>query len=154
MTGLVERDAIMTQRQDGTPLTLALALIDAIDSHELERVPDLYADDAQIEDPGGARFTGGEQLKKHLQGLIEAFPDIHHEVLSTIETDTAAAVQGRITGTHAGPLALPGRTIAPTERPIDLRFAFHVRTDNGRITRDDLYLDRADMMQQLGLAPG
>lgn len=151
MSGLVANEPTH-HRGARTPLALASALIKAIDSHDLEHVPSLYAEDAPIEDPGGARFVGGEQLKSHLQRLITAFPDIHHEVLHTIETDTAAAVQGRITGTHTGPLSLPGRTIAPTGRSIDLRFAFHVQANDGRITRDDLYLDRADMMSQLGLA--
>ena len=151
VTGLAANEHASRQQQR-TPLALARAPIDAIDSHDLDQVPDLYADDAPIEDPGGARFVGGEQLKPHLQRLIAAFPDIHHEVLHTIETDTGAAVQGRITGTHTGPLALPGNTIGPTGRTIDLRFAFHVQAQDGRITRDDLYLDRADMMDQLGLA--
>lgn len=140
------------RHSERTPLALATALIDSIDSHDLDPVPNLYADDAVIEDPGGARFVGGEQLTAHLQRLLVAFPDIHHEVLHTIETDTAAAVQGRITGTHTGPLSLPDRTIAPTGRTIELRFAFHVQAQDGRIVRDDLYIDRADMLRQLGLA--
>lgn len=140
------------QQRHNTPVALALALLHAIDSHDLDVVPDLYANDAEIEDPGGARFTGGQQLKPHLRQLIGAFPDIRHQVIHTIETDTAAAVQGRITGTHLGPITLPGQTISPTGRRIDLRFAFVVRAEGGRITLDDLYFDRADMMQQLGLA--
>lgn len=79
----------------------------------------LYADDAAIEDPGGARFVGGEQLMAHLDRLIEAFPDIRHEVIHTLETETAAAVQGRITGTHIGPLASrQGRSRRQTARSI------------------------------------
>lgn len=135
-----------------TPLALAQALIDAIDTHDLDAVPQLYAADAPIEDPGGARFTGGQQLKHHLQRLIDAFPDIHHEVIHTVETETSAVVQGRITATHDGPLTLPGQTVPATGRRIDLRFAFLVQAQHGRIVRDDLYLDRADMSEQLGLA--
>jgi predicted ester cyclase len=135
----------------GEPLELALALIRCIDDHALDRVPQLYADDARIEDPGGAKFVGGEQLKGHLARLVTAFPDIHHEVLHTIQDGSSAAVQGRITGTHTGPLALPGRTVEPTGRSIDLRFAFLIQAQDGRIVIDDLYLDRADMAAQLGL---
>ena len=152
MTGLAANQRETHQHSEPTPLALASALIESIDTHDLEAVPSLYADDAQIEDPGGARFVGGEQLRAHLERLITAFPDIHHDVLFTIETDTAAAVQGRITGTHTGPLPLPGNTVAPTGRTIDLRFAFHVQAEDGRIIRDDLYFDRADMFGQLGLA--
>jgi steroid delta-isomerase-like uncharacterized protein len=152
MTGLAANEPATHQQRQRTPLALAIALIDAIDSHDLEPVPDLYADDATIEDPGGTKFVGGEQLKAHLQRLITAFPDIRHQVLHMIETETAAAVQGCITGTHTGPLSLPSNTIAPTGRGIDLRFAFHVQAEHGRITRDNLYFDRADMLHQLGLA--
>jgi ketosteroid isomerase-like protein len=142
----------VSQDQHATPLVLAQALVEAIESHELDRVPALYAANTRIEDPGGAVFESGEALKAHLGRLIEALPDIHHEVIHTIESGDSAVIQGRITGTHTGPLELPAGTIPPTGRQIDLRFAFLVRARDGAIVRDDLYFDRADMFEQLGLA--
>ena len=95
--------------------------------------------------PGAQQYQGG------VGGDCGGDEREPHEVLHPIETADSAAIQGRITGTHNGPPALPGRSIPATGRPIDLRFAFLIRGENDRISRDDLYLDRADMIQQLGI---
>lgn len=72
-------------------------------------------------------------------------------MLHTILSHDSAAIQGRIVATHTGPLALPSGTVPPSGRTLDLRFALLVEARDGQIVRDDLYFDRLDLSEQLGL---
>jgi ketosteroid isomerase-like protein len=128
---------------------IAVAFLATIDRHDLDRIPDFYAEDARIEDPGGAVFHGGAALKPHIGRLVTAFPDIRHHVELVTASADSAAVQGRLTGTQDGPLVLPDRTIPPSGKQVDVRFAFVIHTAGGKIVRDDLYFDRLDMLGPL-----
>jgi predicted ester cyclase len=50
--------------------------------------------------------------------FLRAFPDLHHEVLSTVEADNQIVAEARFIGTQAGPLASPGGDIAPTGKTV------------------------------------
>jgi predicted ester cyclase len=128
---------------------IAVEFLAAIDSRDIERIPDFYAEGARIEDPGGAIFAGGVELKSHINNLVRAFPDIKHHVANVISSTDSATVQGLITGTHQGPLVLPERTIPASGKRIEVRFAFVIHTARGKIIRDDLYFDRMEMLGPL-----
>jgi steroid delta-isomerase-like uncharacterized protein len=89
-----------------------------------------------------------------MRPFLDAFPDIGHRVLTTVEAGDAVALELEITGTHTAPLAGPGGELSPTGREIRLRVANIWRVRDGRIASYHVYFDQATFMAQLGLVPG
>jgi predicted ester cyclase len=83
-----------------------------------------------------------------------AVPDGRLELDSSVEQGPHVVVQGRYTGTHAGPLASPEGDIPATGRTINLHFADCFTIDDGLVSEHRVYFDQMELLGQLGLAPG
>src|SRR5207237_152448 len=76
------------------------------------------------------------------------------EIRSVIEQGNTVLAEGRMTGTHKGPLATPGgREIPPTGKRIDLATADVFEVEDGKVKGHRVYFDQLDLMSQLGLLP-
>jgi len=116
-------------------------------------VEDLGAPTLEMQVPGGSPGSGPDGLEQLYAVWQEAFPDNHAEILSLLSEGHGAALEGRLTGTHTGPLRLPAGEIPPTGRRVSLGYTLHVTEGGGRMTSYRLYFDRVDFMTQLGLMP-
>ncbi len=115
-------------------------------------LPTLVADDAEIVMPGGMRFRGPNELRPMLEAYRDGFPDVHHETVSTTETDDAIAIELRNTMTHTGTFATPMGDLPATGRTVILNACDTVRVgSNGKVTSWHSYFDQASLMTQLGL---
>jgi predicted ester cyclase len=127
------------------------------DSHDWQRLEQEYdtvfREGAVIENPFG-RFQGRE-IFPLWQGMQAAFPNVRHEIVSSVEQgDSLVVVEGRWIGDHTGPLRMPdGSEVPPTGRPLDLPYAHVAELVGGRFSSWRVYFDTAAMMQQLGLMP-
>lgn len=102
---------------------------------------------------GGSPGTGPDGLERLYTLWQEAFPDNHAEILSIVCEANDAALEGRLTGTHTGPLRLPTGDIPPTGRRVSVEYALQISEAGGRMVSYRLYFDRVDLMTQLGLMP-
>ncbi len=102
---------------------------------------------------GGMRMAGLEQLRGVVQAYFTAFPDMRVDVIDAIDSDDTVAAETRFTGTHTGPMQMPGGEIAPTGRAISFDSCDYIKLSGDRIQSWHVYLDMADFMGQLGGTP-
>lgn len=79
--------------------------------------------------------------------LLQAIPDVHFHVESTIEDGDQAAARVTVTGTHTG----PGIGAAPTNKAFRITGLVMVRVANGRIVEGWSSFDMLGQFEQLGL---
>src|SRR5579864_3194430 len=138
------------QLTENKALVLAQCL-EAVDSHNLGAIRELYTATAQINAPG-AELHGTDQILAWYGVFVRAFPDIKHEVRGPIQEADTCVLQARATGTHTGPLASPAGDIPPTGKPFVLDYVNVARFADGRIESETYYWDNQAFLTQLGLA--
>jgi heme-degrading monooxygenase HmoA/predicted ester cyclase len=108
----------------------------------------------ELHAPGGMELSGRDAADTIWTMWHEAFPDNRLEIVTLHADDRGGVHEGRFVGTHTGILRTPAGEIAPTGRILDARFCGVYEIDNGKITSTHLYFDQADLLAQLGPAPG
>lgn len=88
--------------------------------------------------------------------VFAAFPDYREQTLHVHVHGPTVIAEVVGSGTHTGPFALPGkRSLAPTGAPFAVAYAkVLVLDDDGLVAQDRQYLDRLDLLDQLGAAQG
>ena len=140
----------------GRALDLLKHAYEVYDSHDwprLEREYDsVFNEGAVVQNPFG-RFHGRE-IFPLWQGFQIAFPNVRHEIVSSIEQGDSLVVEGRYVGDHTGPLRMPdGSEIPPTGRSISVEYAHVAQMEGDRFSSWHVYFDSHAMMEQLGLVP-
>jgi steroid delta-isomerase-like uncharacterized protein len=92
-----------------------------------------------------------EDLRSWFGNLFAAFPDFHFEILEITATGEKAAVRWHATGTFDGSARFEG--LDPNGAGIDLEGCDVLTVRDGKIVRNDAYMNGAEMMRQLGALP-
>jgi predicted ester cyclase len=111
-----------------------------------------FADDAEFIAPGG-QASGRDDVISFLGVFTEALPDLRLEVRQLVTDGSAAAAEGTLSGTNDGVLHAPDGDVAPTGRPVELRWAAVYATDGDTLKSEHLFFDQMDFLGQLGLLP-
>jgi len=125
-------------------------------SFEADRLDDaarLCQPDVETTLPGGMRLHGTETLTAVLATFREAFPDIRHEIVDTVEAGDKIAVELKVSGTHTGPFRTPQGDVPPTGRPVVWESVDVVTVRDGKIASWHTYFDQMAFLAQLGLVP-
>ena len=125
--------------------------IDAFNDRDSDGDP--WAGDAEMTAPG-AQLRGRDNVIGFIAAFQEAFPDLRLEIRRLLSDGPAAAAEGIMTGTHSGVLQTPNGDVAPTGRPLALRWAAVYDTDADTLKSEHLFFDQMDFLGQLGLLPG
>jgi hypothetical protein len=106
-----------------------------------------YSPDAVVNDPlFGAPLVGTAAIAVHKTAEMAAISDVSLNVLSRAVIGDQLFSTWEMTGVHDGPFY----SYAPTGAPIKLSGAtVQTRGRDGKITRETLYYDAADMQRQL-----
>lgn len=109
-------------------------------------------------EPGGIGEIHGlvELIAPHsyrawFANLFAAFPDFRFEILDVVADGEKAAVRWRATGTFSGNTQFEG--IDPTGARVDLSGCDMLTIRNGKIQRNEAYMNGTQMAQQLGALP-
>src|ERR1700761_1779176 len=109
---------------------LAKRRIDVVRNHMvLETVHDWDAVIATFEHPryemygSGSVFDGEAAVRGYFAASRTPFPDQGNEVIAIAADGDSVLVEFWLTGTHLGPLKLPGREVAPTGKSFRVRMA-------------------------------
>lgn len=102
----------------------------------------------------GFNGRGPDAAVGWMRPFLAAFPGIHHDVLTTVESEDAVAFELDIAGTHTAPLVGPAGEIPPTGRDIRIAAGNIWRVSDARIASYHIYFDQMAFMVQLGLVPG
>ncbi len=100
---------------------------------------------------GVAELTVPADLEAWFGNLFAAFPDFRFEVIDVIAGDEKAAVHWHATGTFDGSGRFEG--LIPNGAGVDLQGCDVVTVRNGKVVRNDAFLNGAEMARQLGALP-
>lgn len=118
----------------------------------LDELSTMVRADAHITMPGGIRLGSAHELRPILEQYLAAFSGIHHEVVSIVEGDRAAAVELKVTMTHTGTFNTPMGSIPATGNAVVLESCDVVTVDeSGLIASWHAYFDSASLAAQLGV---
>ena len=121
---------------------------------DLNSVAACYADDAVAVTPDQGAITGRERIIRYLGELLDAFPDLHDEVVHKHESGNVAIDEGYVIGTNTAPLPMPaGEAIPATGRQIRVRECDVVTVEAGLVKEHRFYFDQMEFLAQLGLLP-
>jgi steroid delta-isomerase-like uncharacterized protein len=150
----------MSEREAGQPADVVLRRVaqrleEAWNAHDLERVADVFAEDAVLVDPGApeAELRGRAAIRSYFGGWLRAFPDVRmrQEVLfRPLEGDEFAS-RWRISGTMRNALDPPG--FAATNRRVETEGVAVIELRDGLVTRCRQFYDTTEVARQLGAAP-
>ncbi|HEY3080377.1 MAG TPA: nuclear transport factor 2 family protein [Chloroflexota bacterium] len=137
----------------GKARELAEEYFGALSAGNVERAMDLFSGDADFVSPAG-RMRGPDQIRPFLTVFATAFPEARFSIDHVVESGATASVEGRYTGTQAGPLATPdGGAIPATGKAVDIPYVTLIEIQGERITAHRAYWDQLAFMTQLGLGP-
>jgi steroid delta-isomerase-like uncharacterized protein len=133
-------------------IELAKLSVVAYNEKNWEAVKEALTADAVYEEiPTARRIEGRQAILPVWKEWAAAFPDSRATFENAIAGDTAVTLELRWRGTHTGRLNLPGGTVEPTRKPIDIRACQVIETENGKTRGVRHYFDVATMLRQLGI---
>jgi steroid delta-isomerase-like uncharacterized protein len=124
---------------------------DEFGAGNIEAALSVCADDLEISDPGMGQVRGCDRFREYLETFKRAMPDARAIVEHSVEADGTVAVEGRLTGTHTGPLVTDDGEVEPTGAAVQVRFADFSRVRDGKIVAYHTYYDQLGLLTQLGL---
>ncbi len=106
-----------TLHEIGTgPREIVLRFYEDFDLGDLDGALSVFSADLETTDPGMGTVHGLEAFRDYLRTLKRAVPDARALVEQVHVAGEAVIVEGRLVGTHTGPLAGPDGDIEPTGR--------------------------------------
>ena len=123
-----------------------------LESGQLGRLEEVWATDIEMKGPG-ASLRGLAQLRPYLEAWFTAFPDLKHQVVSTVDAGDTVTVELRITGTHTGPMRTPKGELPPTGRKVVWEACDVMQIAHGKVSSWHAYVDQISFLAQLGLLP-
>lgn len=133
---------------------IAKMFFERLNRREIDAVPEYEHADMTTEAPDVAGSMTRDQYKEYLQGYLDAFPDLHFNLLQTIAQGNYVVVIWHASGTHSGPMRAPnGDMIPATNRKgvVEGNTLYEFR--GGKIARTKNFWDVAGLLMQLGLMP-
>lgn len=130
---------------------VARAYFEAVAARDLDAMVDFYEPGGTGEIHGLVELTAPDSFRAWFANLFAAFPDFRFEILDVVGEGEKAAVRWRATGTFSGKARFEG--MDPTGAKIDLSGCDLLTIRNGKIHRNDAYMNGAQMAQQLGALP-
>jgi steroid delta-isomerase-like uncharacterized protein len=130
---------------------VARAYFEAVGERDLERMVSFYEPGGTGEIHGLVSLTAPDTYRAWFANLFAAFPDFRFEILDVVSEGEQAAVRWHATGTFNGTARFEG--MKPTGARVDLTGFDLLTIRNGRIQRNDAYMNGAQMAQQLGALP-
>jgi steroid delta-isomerase-like uncharacterized protein len=135
-------------------LQAAKAPIEAYNDKDWPRLRSVVTPDFVYEEvPTQRRLEGFDAVFACWQGWAKAFPDSRATFNEEFVAEEAVVLEVTWSGTHTGPLELPGGPVAPTHRPISLQGCQVIGLRNGMAQSIRHYFDIATLLQQLGMLP-
>jgi steroid delta-isomerase-like uncharacterized protein len=132
------------------PTTLAYAINQAWNSHDIERVLCFYSPEYLGDDIGQASLLCGHAgLREMLETYWRAFPDLRFAVTDNIIQGPRIATVWVAEGTHQGPIM----NIPPTGHQVEVKGISMIEVRDGLIVRGQSIWDLAGMLRHMGLLP-
>jgi steroid delta-isomerase-like uncharacterized protein len=122
-----------------------------LDRHDTERMGDLLVSNTNYSFhlAGMPSPVDWNEHKRLLAGVINAFPDLHHDIVDMVAERDKVAVRLNVTGTHKGEF----QGILPTGKKLSLHEMGFITILDGKIIEGWISSDTMRLMQQIGGLP-
>ena len=130
---------------------VARGYFEAVGRQDLEAMMGFWEPGGTGEIHGLVELQAPGTYSEWFGNLFRAFPDFHFEILELIAEGEKAAVRWHATGTFNGSTRFEG--MDPTGERVDITGFDLLTIRNGKIQRNDAYMNGAQMAQQLGALP-
>ena len=137
--------------QTSDAATVARAYFEAVAKQDVDAMAACWEPGAPDVIHGLVELTVPEDLRAWFGGLFAAFPDFTFEILDVTATGDKAAVHWHATGTFDGTAPFEG--MLPNGSKVDIQGCDVLTVRDGRIVRNDAYMNGAEMARQLGALP-
>jgi steroid delta-isomerase-like uncharacterized protein len=118
-------------------------------AHDAEALAATYAEGATYSNPRAGKGLTGKEIANYAKAVWVAYPDASVELITVGDTGGGlVALQWVLRGTNTG--TLPDGTPA-TGRTITLPGASFTQVEGGKIRLEQIYFDRQNLFEQLGL---
>ncbi|UCG51983.1 MAG: nuclear transport factor 2 family protein [Candidatus Latescibacterota bacterium] len=126
-----------------TDVEVVERFVDAINSHDVDRILALTTDDHVLVDPGSHVVQGGEKLRRAWEGYFAMFPDYRISVTDIVRGSTNIGVFGAAGGTYAVDGELP------SENSWTIPAAWLANVRDQKVSRWQVYADNEPVRQIL-----
>lgn len=130
---------------------VARAYFEAVGSRDVEAMMSFWEPGGTGEIHGLVELTAPGSYGEWFGNLFRAFPDFRFEVLDVVAEGEKAAVRWHATGTFDGTTRFEG--MDPTGAWVDITGLDLLTIRDGKVRRNDAYMNGAQMAQQLGALP-
>jgi predicted ester cyclase len=132
-------------------LELVHRMYDALNAQDLEAHHEFWTEDMIWHGPPGfGDIHGVEGFKNEvLKPFYKAFPDYHVKNDIEVADENWIAATGFLTATHQGEWL----NIAPTGKPVKMRFSDFWLVKEGRLSENWVMVDHIEVLRQLGIDP-
>lgn len=125
-------------------------LLEAWNTHDVERIKSFYASEYEGTDVGQAEpQRGPEGVCQTVLSFLQAFPDLRFVEEETIVQGNRVVLIWTAHGTHRGKLM----RIPPTEQEVAVRGTSVLTIENGKVMRGLYIWDVAGLLRSIGLLP-
>ncbi|MEW9527324.1 ester cyclase [Microbispora sp. NPDC049125] len=125
-------------------------LAGAITAHDDDALVGCFHPDAVLVTPLGM-VEGREQLGWYYRQLYTAFPDLRYEIRRCAVHEDGVVVEWTISGTHLGPLTLPGGLEAEgSGRVVAWQGCSAYSVEEGAFVSGRIYYDQLALYRQMG----
>lgn len=125
------------------------AFTELLDGHNVDLIPELYAEDAQFYGMSGPEPIDSEEYEAFLSMYFDAFPDLSFEIEEMIVDGDRVSVRWTAHGTHDGPLM----DVPATGKSVAVTGTSFIHIEDGEIVEAYNNHDMLGLLQQLDAIP-
>ncbi len=122
----------------------------AMNAHDLRRMASLLQEDAVADEVAETEpRRGRKSIEEAYREVFEGYPDCEAKTLNQIIGSDQALIEVSFKATNRGSF----RGSPATNKPIDLRIAYILKVEKGKISRITEYYDLVTLLTQQGTFP-
>jgi steroid delta-isomerase-like uncharacterized protein len=142
---------VPSTEQSTEPGSIARAYFEAVAAHDVDAMMDFWEPGGKGDIHGLVVLIAPHSYRAWFANLFAAMPDFRFQVLDVVAEGELAAVHWHATGTFDGNTRFEG--MDPTGATVDITGCDLLTIRDGKIHRNDAYMNGAQMAQQLGALP-
>jgi steroid delta-isomerase-like uncharacterized protein len=142
---------VPTLREETDAAAIARGYFEAVAARDVDAMAAFWEPGTLDVIHGVAEMRVPDDLRAWFGNLFAAFPEFRFEILDVISTGEKAAVHWRATGTFDGTTHFEG--LAPNGARVEIQGCDVLTVRDGKIHRNDAYMNGAEMARQLGALP-
>jgi steroid delta-isomerase-like uncharacterized protein len=124
---------------------------EAWNGHNVEAILAMHTDDSVFENhTSGGKGVGKDAIRKILNGVFAAFPDIRFDARRTYVRDGVVTQEWTATGTLAIPYTRGATTVQPTGKKVSWNGVDVIPFSGNLVARKDVYVDSMSFLRALG----